>query len=86
MDYITYLRRLGTAYIVFVIADAAVLIFLRAHTLVFAAAVIVLVASIPAMGRLYRCPSCRRALDPRMDLSKSPFCPACGCDLRGFTR
>ena len=86
MDYITYLRRLGTAYIVFVIADAAVLIFLRAYTAVFVAAVMVLIASIPVMSRLYCCPSCRRALDLRIDPLKNPFCPACGCDLRGFTQ
>lgn len=28
--------------------------------------------------RLYRCPYCNKALDPRLEIEKDPYCPHCG--------
>ncbi len=28
--------------------------------------------------RFYRCPTCNKALDPRINIDKNPYCPHCG--------
>lgn len=40
--------------------------------------VILVFASLIFGWRFYRCPSCGRALDSRVDIDRDPYCPHCG--------
>ncbi|MGP1618957.1 hypothetical protein [Peptostreptococcus stomatis] len=40
---------------------------------------VILVFALLIFGwRFYRCPSCGRALDSRIDIDRDPYCPHCG--------